>query len=234
MKDEREFRSFLVLENLSYTGWSNEFCVPKEPLDFEGEKVIVKSHSEDKGNDFLDYEFLWETKREIVSEVLDEHSGEIYYEKNYINKVAQISVWIYRDLPIWIVFIKGTTANKVINLLNDYFPECKLSRVMFKDRFFNLLLNSSNQIYSLQTTMKSASTEQEFSISGYLDRSNYSLTDGYITELQIEAPAVGIRAKLHYTGRVALYNTPHRRQVDEFIQMLGRIMIESQLLRGDY
>ncbi|PEF92563.1 hypothetical protein COL10_03455 [Bacillus cereus] len=234
MKDEREFKSFLVLENLSYTRQSNEFCIPEESLDFEGEKVIVKKHSDYERKEFSDYEFLWETKREIISEVLDENSGEIHYKKNYINKVAQISVWIYRDLPIWIVFIKGATANKVIHLLNNYFPECELSRVTFKDDFFNLLLNSSNQIYSLQTTMKSASTEQEFSISGYLDRSNYSITDGYITELQIEAPAVGIRAKLYYTGRVALYNTPHRRQVDEFIQMLGIIMIESQSLRGDY
>lgn len=233
MEDNRNFRSFIVLENLSFPKWSNEIKISKEPLDYNGEKVIVKHYLKDELNDFLDYEFLWETKREITSENLDEQSGEVFYETDYIKKVAQISVWIYKELPFWIVFIKGIAHNKVINLLSDYFPDCQLSRVSFKEEFFNLLLNS-NRMNILQTTMKSASTEQEFSISGYMNKNNYSLTDGYITELQIEVPSVHLRANFHYLGRVALYNTPDKQRVNEFIHMIGEILIHSGTVRRDY
>ncbi|WP_394174024.1 hypothetical protein [Guptibacillus hwajinpoensis] len=233
MEDKREFRSFIVLENLSFPSEPMEISVPKEPLDYKGEKVIIKQYHEKELGNFLDYEFLWETKREITSEILDEETGEIFYEIDYIKKVAQISVWIYKDFPFWIVFTKGITPNKVMNLINDYFPSFQLSRLYFKDEFFNLLLNIRS-INVLQTTMKSASTEQEFSISGYLNKSNYSLTDGYITELQIEIPSVYIRAKLSNSGRVALYNTPDKHRVNEFIRLIGEFLIESDTMRRDY
>ncbi|KMK71961.1 hypothetical protein LCM26_16940 [Bacillus stratosphericus] len=235
MKDNREFRSFIVLKNLSYLKWSNETRTFKTTQDYKGEKVIVKQYSEDEPVDYLDYEILWETKREITSEYIDEKSGEIFSEADYIKKVAQISVWMYKDLPFWIVFLKGIAANKVISFLNDSLPDCDLSRVSFNEEFFNLLLNSHpHKINVLQTTMKSESTEQEFSISGFMDRSNYSVTDGYITELQIEVPSDNLRAKFLYSGRVALYNNPDKQQVNKFIHLVGKFLIQSGTVGRDF
>ncbi|MED3832378.1 hypothetical protein [Peribacillus frigoritolerans] len=235
MKDNREFRSFIILENSYPIGTELiKLTQSKEAFEYNNEKVIVQSHSEDDLEDFLDYEFLWETKREITSESLDADTGEVLYEIDYIKKVAQISVWISNDSPYFVVFLKGIAANKVINLLRDYFECPTLHRIAFKDDFFNMLLNSNLPINVLQTTIKSASTEQEFSISGLLNKNNYSLNDGYITEIQIEVPSIMIKAKLSNLGRVALYNAPHKESVIEFTKILGDILVQIEKMRRNY